>query len=96
MDSRPAPSGASRNNEDGVSRRQSSLAVVDQDPADGGKANNDGRCNRPAANTDSTDGLPQGFIPGDLAISCLGVVVAIAHRPLPDIHADLTLPTLAT
>jgi hypothetical protein len=40
--------------------------------------------------------LPFGFILRDLAISCLGVLVRIAHRPLPDIHVDFTLPAFAT
>src|ERR1700726_3741027 len=59
------------------------LAVVDQHPADGGKPDDDGSGNRPTADADVADGLPFGFILRDLAISCLGVLVLIAHRPLP-------------
>jgi hypothetical protein len=69
---------------------------MDQHPTDGGEADDDGGRNRPATDADVADGLPFGFILRDLAISCLGVLVTIAHRPLPDIHVDLTLPAFAT
>src|SRR5260370_41101973 len=59
------------------------LAVVDQHPADGSEADDDGGGNRPTADADVADGLPLGFVLRDLAISCLGVLVLIAHRPLP-------------
>src|SRR5258708_32376969 len=55
---------------------------MDQHPANGSKPDDDGRCNRPAADTDGTDGLPHGFIPGDLAVALLGILVRVAHRPL--------------
>ena len=69
---------------------------MDQNPADGSEADDDGGRNRPATDADVANGLPVGFILRDLAISCLGVFVLIAHRPLPDLHVNLTLPAFAT
>ncbi len=56
---------------------------MNQHPADGGKADYDGGGNRPATDADGADGLPVGFIPRDLAISCLGVLVLIARSRRP-------------
>jgi hypothetical protein len=60
---------------------------MDQHPADGGEADDDGGCNRPAADAGVADGLPLGFVPCDLAISCLGVLVRVVHRLLSYVPA---------
>src|SRR5258705_12731955 len=72
------------------------LAVVDQHPADGSEADDDGGGNRPTADADVADGLPLGFALRDLAISCLGVLVLIAHRPRPHLQPHASgVPNLA-
>jgi hypothetical protein len=60
---------------------------MDQHPADGGEADDDGGGNRPATDADVADRLPLGFILRDLAISCLGIVVSLVHRLLSYVPA---------
>src|SRR6266849_3263654 len=62
-------------------RNKSALAVADQHhPADGSKPDDDRNRDRPYADADVADGLPFGFVVGDLAIAKLGLFVRVAHR----------------
>src|SRR5450631_2916412 len=62
-------------------RNESALTVADQhNPADGGKPDDDRSRDRPYADADVADGLPFGFVVGDLAIAQLVLLVRVAHR----------------
>src|ERR1700738_2002089 len=62
-------------------RNKSALTVADQHhPADGGKPDDDRNRDRPYADADVADGLPFGFVVGDLAIAQLVLLVRVAHR----------------
>src|ERR1700744_3101612 len=56
--------------------------IVQQHPADGGEADDDGYRNRPGRDPDVAGGLPFGLVRGDLAVTRL-VLFGFAHRPPP-------------
>src|SRR5450755_108627 len=81
MDSGPARSAHPGMTNIKSMRNKSALAVADQHhPADGSKPDDDRHRDRPYADADVADGLPVGFVVGDLAIAQLGVLVRVAHR----------------
>jgi hypothetical protein len=72
--------------------RGHALVVVQQHPADGCEPDDDGSRDRPCADADVADGLPVGFIPGDLAIALLGFPIRVAHC-LPSLKPTSKLPS---
>src|SRR5580700_304568 len=66
-----------------LSKLGHALAVVEQHPADGRKADEDGHRDRPSADADVAGGLPRALVLGDLAIARLGILVRVAHRLIP-------------